>query len=655
MKRNLVNSSRVHSLKRLFQPTSWKRLLFFLFFDALLLSLSLYLAFLFHFDFNFKISYYDLIDDVLPAFLIIQMVILAIFKIYKITWRYVGLFDLFNLFNAFVLSTFIIMMLAIAPVNTPLAGFSKRIILADGVISLFFIAALRVSKRFYNEILKNKNPQRRDGKRTLIVGAGNAGEMIVRDMARFHGSDFHPVAFLDDDPNKIGTYIHGIRVENSTDHLVGVAQSKEIQSLIIAIPSLDHKKLRKLYEAAKQAAVEEVKVIPRIYNFQRPEISIRALEDISIEDLIGRQSVTVDAANIGRLIQGKRVLVTGAAGSIGSEIVIQVCSHQPAEMILFDIDETDLHNLGIRLKRRFPLYENSIRYLTGDIRDESRVDEVIAELKPQILFHAAAYKHVPMMEWNASEAVKVNVFGTYNVARCAIRNEVEQCVMISTDKAVRPTSVMGATKRIAEHVCQALGASDGPGRTEFISVRFGNVLGSRGSVLPMFLDQLKYGEALKVTHKEMKRYFMTIPEAVSLVLQAAIIGKGGQVMVLDMGNPVYIKDFAEELIRLHGLEPYRDIDITFTGMRPGEKLFEEILTAEEGTEASKHEKIFISRNANGYNREDIEVMLGEFRKALNDGALVRDKAIRALLKKYVKHYEGTEEIEGKSIQSVPNK
>lgn len=637
------------------RPTPLKRKLFFLLLDSVLLSVSLYLAFLFHFDFNFKINYYDLIDDVLPVFLFLQLLMLAIFRTYRITWRYVGLFDLFNLFNAFVLSTFIILVLAIAPVDTLLTGFSKRIILADGVISLFFISALRVAKRFYNEVLKVKNPQRRDGKRTLIVGAGNAGEMIVRDMSRFHGGAFHPIVFLDDDPNKIGTYIHGVRVANSTDHLVEVAQNKEIQTLIIAIPSLDHKKLRNLYEAAKQAAVEEVKVIPRIYNFQRPEINLQVLEDISIEDLIGRQSISIDSTDIDKFIRGKSVLVTGAAGSIGSEIVIQICSYQPREIILFDIDETDLHNLGIRLKRRFPQSESGIYYLTGDIRDESRVDEVMGEYKPQIVFHAAAYKHVPMMEWNATEAIKVNIFGTYNVARCAIRNQVEQCVMISTDKAVRPTSVMGATKRIAEHICQALGVSAGNLKTEFISVRFGNVLGSRGSVLPMFLDQLKYGEALKVTHKEMKRYFMTIPESVSLVLQAAIIGKGGQVMVLDMGNPVYIKDFAEELIRLHGLEPYRDIDISFTGMRPGEKLFEEILTAEEGTDASKHEKIFIARNANGYNLEDIEIMLSEFRTVVTGTPRLRDKEIRALLKRYVTHYEsGRDESDGVEKKSVPS-
>jgi len=633
-------------MNKIVHPTPLKRKLFFFIADIFILAFSLYLAFLFHFDFNLDIEYFSLVVDVLPAFLSIQLISLIVFRAYKMTWRFVGLLDLFNIFNAFVIATFIIILLAIAPMETSLAGFSKRIILANGVIASILIALLRVAKRFYNEVLTINNPGKRTGKRTLIIGAGNAGEMIARDMARYHENTFNPVAFLDDDPNKIGAYIHGIKVVGSTAKLQAVAQENNIESLIIAIPSLDHKDLRNLFEAAKLANIEEIKVIPRIYNFQRPEINLKGLEDISIEDLLGRQSVSVDTQDIEKFISGKSIFITGAAGSIGSEIVIQCCSYQPGRIVLFDIDETDLHNLGIRLKRRFPELESRIHFVTGDVRDENRLDEVMRDHKPEIIFHAAAYKHVPMMEWNASEAVKVNIFGTYNLARCAVRHRIAKFVMISTDKAVRPTSVMGATKRVAENICQSLGGKQEQNVTEFISVRFGNVLGSRGSVLPMFLDQLKHGEALTVTHKEMKRYFMTIPEAVTLVLQSAIIGKGGQVMVLDMGHPVLIKDFAEELIRLHGLKPYKDIDIVFSGMRPGEKLFEEILTAEEGTDASKHEKIFIARNAKGHDLQSIEAMLEGFRNVLTKRTPFRDEEIRALLKKYVKHYESESEDSG---------
>ena len=282
-------------------------------------------------------------------------------------------------------------------------------------------------------------------------------------------------------------------------------------------------------------------------------------------------------------------------------------------------------------------------YATGDVKDSVRIEEILREYHPQIIFHAAALKHVPMMEMNPKEAVKVNMFGTYNLAVAAKKHGVEKFVMISTDKAVRPTSIMGATKRMAEFICQAINddnhGENTANKTQFISVRFGNVLGSRGSVLPMFLEQLKHGEALTVTHKDMKRYFMTIPEAVSLVLQASVIGNGGDVLVLDMGEPVNITAFAEDLIKLHGLEPYKDIDIKFTGLRPGEKLFEEILTAEEGTDASKHKKIFIARNNTKFPLSEITVILNEFNEVLLEPVKESHAKTRILLKKYVKHYE----------------
>jgi len=512
----------------------------------------------------------------------------------------------------------------------------------------------------------------RGGKRTLIVGAGNAGEMILRDMMKQGFDHFLPVGFLDDDSMKAGTYIHGIKILGGTDDLAGVVSARDVQGVLLAIPTLNHQKLRDLYNAAKKAGVSDIKIIPRIYNFSRPDINLRDLEEISIEDLIGRQSIAIDAAGIEGFLKGRRILVTGAGGSIGSELVMQVCTYQPAEVTLFDSDETELHNLGLRLHRRFPQLQGALHFVTGDVRDGRRVDKVFQAFRPQVVFHAAAYKHVPMMEHNATEAVKVNILGTHILTGCAVAHGVEKFIMISTDKAVRPTSVMGATKRVAEYICGAYHSSAllsphpsspeiwghdpefrgirvmspnllPPGLTQFVSVRFGNVLGSRGSVLPLFLDQLKHGEALTVTHKEMKRYFMTIPEAVSLVLQAAVIGSDGEVMVLDMGEPVRLMEFAEELIRLHGLEPYKDIDVRVTGLRPGEKLFEEILTAEEGTDASRHEKIFIARNSTGYSREETENMIAEFAAAISRSSIQDEHEIKDLLKKYVKYYEEVKE------------
>ena len=625
-------------IQSLLHPTAWKKFLFFFLSDIILFYLSLYIAFLFHFDFSVNIGYPALIIEVLPYFLALKLVFLWFFRVYKITWRYVGLYDMIHIVTALFVAGCVLIILSLPNLPIPeltIANFPKRVIFADSVISLFLVSGLRISKRLYTEVFREKGMSKQ-GKRTLIIGAGNAGEMILRDMARQGYDLYRPVGLLDDDDMKVGTYLRNLKVFGRTAQLSDVIASERIEAIIIAIPSLDHKALRLLYEAARKSRVLDIKVIPRIYNFNKPELNVKGLEEISIEDLIGRQSVTVDSSALEGFIAGKAVLVTGAGGSIGAEIVMQVCAFQPGCLILFDSDETELHNLGIRLQRRFPHLADRICYANGDIRDRLRLEELFRELAPQIVFHAAALKHVPMMEYNPKEAVKVNVFGTYELAKAAVAHDVEKFVMISTDKAVRPTSVMGATKRVAEYICQAMNAS---GETQFVSVRFGNVLGSRGSVLPMFLDQLRHGEALTVTHHDMKRYFMTIPEAVTLVLQAAVIGRGGEVMVLDMGEPIRITDFAEELIRIHGLEPYKDVDIDVVGLRPGEKLFEEILTAEEGTDATCHEKIFTARNPNGYNREQIEGILAEFQAALQEPSRQNDGKVRDLLKMYVKHYE----------------
>ncbi|MFH2120464.1 MAG: polysaccharide biosynthesis protein [Pseudomonadota bacterium] len=698
-------------MKSFLQPTAWKKFLFFFLSDLILFYLALLAAFLFHFDLNLNIRYNPLIFPVLPFFVVVKLGSFFLFRIYKMTWRYVGLYDFLSIFIATVVATAVLMLGVLLPWDLPLSGFAKRVVLADGIITFFLISGLRVSKRIFSEVLRERRLKNRGGKRTLIVGAGNAGEMILRDMMKQGFDQFLPVGFLDDDPMKKGTYIHGIKVLGGTDDLARVVPAHDVQGVLLAIPTLNHQKLRELYNAAKKADVSDIKIIPRIYNFSRPDINLRDLEEISIEDLIGRQSIAIDAAGIEGFLKGRRILVTGAGGSIGSELVMQVCTYQPAEVTLFDIDETELHNLGLKLRRRFPQLQEALHFVTGDVRDGRRVDKVFQAFRPQVVFHAAAYKHVPMMEHNATEAVKVNILGTHIMTGCAAAHGVEKFVMISTDKAVRPTSVMGATKRVAEYICRAYHSSallapampsaapltpslnrgtapllfsspltpdasplssgsfsprpdiwghdpnspefgivspniltpDHSLPTQFVSVRFGNVLGSRGSVLPLFLDQLKHGEALTVTHKEMKRYFMTIPEAVSLVLQAAVIGNDGEVMVLDMGEQVLLMEFAEELIRLHGLEPYKDIDVRVTGLRPGEKLFEEILTAEEGTDSSRHEKIFIARNSNGYSREETENMIAEFVAAISRSSIQDEREIRDLLKKYVKYYEEAKE------------
>ncbi|MEK6545641.1 MAG: nucleoside-diphosphate sugar epimerase/dehydratase, partial [Nitrospinota bacterium] len=532
---------------------------------------------------------------------------------------------------------------------------------------LFLLSGLRVSKRLFLEIFQQKG-QLKQGKKTIIVGAGNTGEMILRDMARQGFSEFYPVGLLDDDKNKVGAYIHNVKVVGTTDELKDTIKRYGIEAVIIAIPSLDYKTLRKIYNVAKGAKVDTIKIIPRIYGQHKPEINIKGLEDIKIEDIIGRQIVEIDYKSIEAFLKNKVIIITGAGGSIGSEIAKQVCTFQPERVILFDIDETELHNLEIALKNSFPyLFEcdgvmgkrhglscppgyldkgDKVSFVVGDINDEDRVKGVFERFRPNIVFHAAAYKHVPMMEYNPGEAVKVNIFGSYVIAKVSADYDVEKFIFISTDKAVKPTSIMGASKRMGEYICKAF--NDNGQRTtdnrqqnnkiEFISVRFGNVLGSRGSVLPLFLEQLRHGGPLTVTHKDMQRYFMTIPEAVSLVLQSSVIGKGGDILVLDMGEPVSIIEFAEELIRIHGLTPYRDIDIEFTGIRPGENLFEEILTAEEGTVTTKHKKVFIAKNNEKFSQGEIQNILGEFKIAIN-GSGNNYIEIKQVLKKYVKHFD----------------
>ncbi len=576
------------------------RFLFFILADVFIIILSLYLSFLVHFDFNFQVPYAELLREVLLFFIVLKIGSFTVFRIYRITWRYVGVADLLNIVLAVVIAEMALLILSLPNsfFHLPITGLAKRIFLVDGFFTLAFISGLRVSKKLYMEVIREKTVTHK-GKRTLIIGAGNTGEMLIRDMARNGFADYYPIGFLDDDRMKVGTYVHGVKVLGKVARLGDVISQNQVVAVIIAIPSLNHQPLRELYESARKSKVGTIKVVPRIYDFDKPDISLKGLEDISIEDLVGRQVISVDYRGIRDFLEGKSVLVTGAGGSIGMEIVTQVCAFGPRRLVLFEIDETELHNLGLRLGRLFPHLSGVIEYVTGDVRDEGRVREVFGKYRPEIVFHAAAYKHVPLMEENPCEAILVNVRGSMNVAEASLRYRAEKMIMVSTDKAVNPTNIMGASKRLAEIYIQSLGMhiSKGkvPGCTRYITTRFGNVLGSNGSVVPRFREQIEKGGPVTVTHPEITRYFMTIPEACRLVLEAAAMGGDSEIYVFDMGTPVKISELARRMIELAGYQPDTDIKIKYTGFRPGEKLYEEVLSDEENTLPTKHPKIRVAQ------------------------------------------------------------
>ena len=621
-----------------------KRVLIFGFCDSVAICLSLYLAFLIRLDFNPNHPFFRFFKISLPFFVILKLSIFPIFRLYNMAWRYVGLRDLLNIVRAVVFSNIILIIIIYFLKIKILMEFPRGVLVIDALFCIFLIASIRISKRLFLEntkIGRNKNNRKI---RSVVLGGGNTGEMILRDMIKNEFNTYFPVGILDDDTNKTGTFVHGVKIIGKINDLSEIILKQKIDAILIAIPRLNHKILKEVHFLAKRSNVTEIKIVPRIYDYQHPQINLKSLEDISIEDLIGREPVEVEFDTIGKVLKGRRVLVSGGGGSIGSEVILQVCGFEPDHVVAFDIDETSLYYLEMKVKNKYPHLVKKIAYMVGDVRDINRVREAFEVYKPEIIYHAAAYKHVPMMEMNSGEAIKVNIVGTYNLVRIARENKVNKFTLISTDKAVNPTSIMGATKRIAEYICKAFNneglETRGEGQeTEFLSVRFGNVLGSRGSVLPLFMDQLKEGGPLTVTHKDIERYFMTIPEAVSLVLQASVMGEGGDILVLDMGEPVKIVKLAEDLIKLHGFKPYEDIDIVFSGLRPGEKLFEELLTAEEGSFVTRHKKIFKAKISEDYPLSEIEKIVEEFKEKVYSNNSDEGE-IRNMLKKYIKWYRG---------------
>jgi FlaA1/EpsC-like NDP-sugar epimerase len=521
-------------------------------------------------------------------------------KLLRGGWQYASIRDVANILLAswlFVFITFVLILVfeklpQLYDRRVPIVGdffktYPKSVLFLDFLATVFLVCAARLAFRLYREELR---PVASEGiRRVLIVGAGNAAETVIREIHRMQVERYRVVGLVDDDPSKKGMFIHGIPVLGLTEDIRDICEEEEIDEIIIAVPSATQKQLRHIIELCSGTQLK-FQSLPSMGDLIDGRVTVSQIRPVDINDLLGREVVKLDKDAIANLLSRRRVVITGAGGSIGSEMARQICAFGPAHLILVEQAETPLFDIENELRRDHP--QLPITPVICDIYDRTRVMKVWDEHRPEVVIHAAAHKHVPMMERNPCEAVKNNILGTRNVADASCRYDTDEFVMISTDKAVNPSSVMGASKRVAEMYTQALNGSAGC-RTQFKAVRFGNVLGSAGSVVPTFRRQIAAGGPVTVTHPEMTRYFMTIPEAAQLVLQAAATGSGGEVYLLDMGEPVKIVDLARQMITLSGFRPGEDIDIVFTGVRPGEKLFEELRTAGEDIAPTVHPKVMI--------------------------------------------------------------
>lgn len=493
------------------------------------------------------------------------------------------------------------------------------------ILSCLLVASCRIYKSAMLLIAKNGHA---DGKRILIVGAGVAGTTILREIQTSDKLNDIPVGFIDDDQHKIGSTILGVKVLGTCDNIVEIAKSVKADTIIIAIPTSDAKNIKRITQLCLKTNCD-VKTLPGLYQLIDGEVSVSRLRDVDVQDLLGRDPVKVNLDEVMGYIEEQVVLVTGGGGSIGSELCRQIATHNPKQLIILDIYENNAYEIEQELKRKLP--NLNLLTLIASIRDSGKMEDVFKTYRPDIVFHAAAHKHVPLMETSPNEAVKNNVFGTYKVVKCADKYGVKKFVQISTDKAVNPTNIMGATKRVCEMIIQAFSRKS---KTQFVAVRFGNVLGSNGSVIPLFKKQIAEGGPVTITHKDIIRYFMTIPEAVSLVLQAGAYANGGEIFVLDMGEQVKIYDLAVNLIKLSGYEPDKDIEIKVTGLRPGEKLYEERLMAEEGLERTANDRISIGKPI----EMDDEHLFATLEK-LYDEAYGESEKMKDLVKELVPTYK----------------
>ncbi len=531
------------------------------------------------------------------------------FGLHRQSWHKVGVRDLQRLVS--VLAIWALPIYLINFVFYPSSWVPRSVPLIEGGVALLLLGGLRLLTRGLFERVDARNAS--SAKRVLIVGAGEAGTIVAREMLRHPGAGLQPIGFLDDERAKQGQSFVGLPLLGVVDALPRVVQQTNVDEVLIAMPSAPGRVVRRVVDLARQAGVD-YRIIPGVFEILSGKVGISQIRQVSLEDLLRRDPVKLEITEIAEYLGDRIVLVTGAGGSIGSEIVRQVARFAPKSVILLGRGENSVYLIQQEMRRTYPELETHA--IIADVRDLKTLRRAFERFKPNVVFHAAAHKHVPLMEENPWEAVANNIQGSSNIVDLCLEFAVQRLVNVSTDKAVNPTSVMGASKRVAEFLVQR-GAAKTKSEQNFVSVRFGNVLGSRGSVIPLFQEQIKVGGPVTITHPDMTRYFMTIPEASQLVLQAGGLADNGAVYVLDMGEPVKIVDLAKDVIRLSGFEVGKDIEIVFSGVRPGEKLFEELLTAEEGTSASKHTKIFVARESAP--PEDLEAKLVLLREAAARG------------------------------------
>lgn len=591
-------------------------------YDTLAAIISMPLAFMVRYESPTNpILYAQITVTVYILSLVSKIIAFRIFRISRGFWSYFGTQDFSNIVKALGVSTLSYVVVLFVAFRT--TGLPRSVIFIDFMICLALLSGGRVLYRSYIE--RRAKRKSTATTRVLLIGAGDAGAQLIKDANYNTQTTVEIAAIFDDDVRTHGRFIQGVKVVGSIDKIAEYADATGVRDVVIAIPSASAPQIRRIVELCEKLDLG-VKTLPALSDIVKGKVHLSNIRPIDINDLLARDPVLLQDNRVTEFLHDKIVMVTGAGGSIGSELCKQIMKHQPKKLLAFEMCEYFIYRLDLQLREKFPNVE--LIPVVGDVRDPVRVENIMKHYRPQIVFHAAAYKHVPMMEVNEGEAVKTNVLGTQNVAALAAKYEVEHFVMISTDKAVNPTNIMGATKRVAEMVCIS---ENEKGRTKYSILRFGNVLGSAGSVIPLFQEQIRNGGPVTVTHPEITRYFMSIPEATELVLETSVLGQGGEIFVLEMGNPVKIVDLAKDLIRLSGYELGRDIEIEFTGLRPGEKLYEELLSDLENTKATAHKKVrtAICRN----NPLELNDMINYLATHVEDSQKVRE-ALKILVPEF---------------------